>query len=74
MGCVGNRHLHYLAESIYVNVGGFHRDAKASSRPMPGESVGAAIVVGGHHDLLTEHGKAVYRAKGRSLSESPKHR
>jgi hypothetical protein len=47
MGCVDNRHLNYLAKSIYVNVGGFRPDAKASSRPMSDGSVGAVIVVVG---------------------------
>jgi hypothetical protein len=42
-----NRHLHYLVESISVNVGGFYPDVKASSRPMSGRGVGAAIVVRG---------------------------
>jgi hypothetical protein len=41
----GNRHLNYLAEFIFVNVGGSYRDAKASSLPMPDMSVGGVIVV-----------------------------
>jgi hypothetical protein len=45
IGCAGNRHLTYLAESIFVNVGGCYRDAKVSSPPMLDSSVGAAIVV-----------------------------
>jgi hypothetical protein len=47
MGCRGNHHLNDLAESIAMNVGGLYPDAKDSSRPIPGRSVGAAIVVRG---------------------------
>ncbi len=43
----GNRHLNYLAKSIFVNVGGLYRDAKVSSPPRPDISIGAVIVVGG---------------------------
>jgi hypothetical protein len=47
MGRMGNRHLHHLAESISVNVGGSRQDAKASSLPTPDVSVGGSIVVRG---------------------------
>ncbi len=40
-----SRRLSRLAESIFVNVGGRYRDAKASSPPMPGSGVGATIVL-----------------------------
>jgi len=40
-----NRHLNYLVKSISGNVGGFYRDVKASSLPMPDRRVGAARVV-----------------------------
>jgi hypothetical protein len=42
-----NRRLNRLAESGHGNVGGCHWDAKACSPPMPGDSVGAVIVVRG---------------------------
>jgi len=45
LGCSDNRHLLYLAESIFVNVGGSQQDAKLSSPTMPAVSVGATIVV-----------------------------
>lgn len=45
LGCRGNRHLLYLAESIFVNVGGSQQDAKLSSPTMPSVSVGATIVI-----------------------------
>ena len=46
MGCMGNRHLKYLAEFIFVNVGGSYRNVKASSLPMSGMRVGGVIVLG----------------------------
>jgi len=46
IGHLDNRHLHYLAESFSVNVGGSHQNGKASSRPRSAESVGGVIVVG----------------------------
>jgi hypothetical protein len=45
IGHIDNRHLHDLAESISVNVGGLCRNVKASSLPMIGISVGGVIVV-----------------------------
>lgn len=44
-GVMSNRHLPYLAESFLMNLGGSDRDAKTSSPPMTGPSVGAAIVI-----------------------------
>lgn len=46
LSCADNRHLHYLAESISVNVGGSYQNGKESSPLMTDMSVGAAIVVG----------------------------
>jgi hypothetical protein len=42
-----NRHLNSFVESMDVNVGGSGRDVKANSLPMPVQSVGGVIVVGG---------------------------
>jgi hypothetical protein len=56
MGHGGNRHLHHLAESISVNVGGSPQDAKESSLPMPAESVGAVIVVGARENRVQGEG------------------
>jgi hypothetical protein len=47
LGFHDNRHLNYLVESINMNVGDSYRNVKASSQPMTGKRVGAAIVVGG---------------------------
>lgn len=44
-GCMDNRHLSYLAASIFVNVGGSQQNAKVSTPLMFVVSVGAAIVV-----------------------------
>lgn len=55
IGHFGNRHLRYLVESISVNVGGSQQDVKASSLPMPVESVGGSIVVRGWESQ--PHGK-----------------
>jgi hypothetical protein len=45
LGCEDNRHLSYLAESIFVNVGDPRQHAKVSSPPMTVVGVGATIVV-----------------------------
>ncbi len=45
MGCLDNGHLNYLAESIDMNVGGFHQDVKMSRPSNLDESVGGVIVV-----------------------------
>jgi hypothetical protein len=45
IGRPGNRHLSYLVEFIFVNVGGSYSDVKASSLPMPNRSVGGVIVL-----------------------------
>jgi len=47
IGCFYNRHLNYLVESIFANVGEPQKDVKGSSLPMPTGEVGAVIVVGG---------------------------
>jgi len=47
MGHKGNRHLHYLVESISVNVGGPCQGAKPSSPAIPDKGVGGSIVVRG---------------------------
>jgi hypothetical protein len=44
-GCMDNRHLSYLAKTIFVNVGGSQLNAKVSNPPMFVVSVGAVIVV-----------------------------
>jgi len=46
IGHIDNRHLNDLVESISMNVGGSCRNAKVSSPPMIGVSVGGVIVVG----------------------------
>jgi hypothetical protein len=53
---MGNRHLKYLAEFISVNAGGPPQDGKVSSLPMPAESVGGLIVLGGRESLLQGEG------------------
>jgi len=53
---MGNRHLKYLAEFISVNAGGSPQDVKVSSLPMPAESVGGLIVLGGRESLLQGEG------------------
>jgi hypothetical protein len=47
IGHLDNRHLNYLVESIFVNVGGSYQNVKESSPLMSGVSVGGSIVVGG---------------------------
>lgn len=47
LGHGDNRHLHYLVEFIFVDVGGLRQNAKVSSPPRSDASVGAVIVVGG---------------------------
>jgi hypothetical protein len=58
IGCMGNRHLNYLVEFIFVNVGGSsYRDAKASSLPMPNMSVGGVIVLGARESRVHGEGR-----------------
>jgi hypothetical protein len=57
MGHRGNRHLRYLAEFISVNVGGSHRNAKASSLPMSDVSVGGVIVLGARESRVQGEGR-----------------
>ncbi len=47
LGFNGNHCLNHLAEFTFMNVGGPHRNVKASSPPMSGVSVGGSIVVRG---------------------------
>jgi hypothetical protein len=47
LGCIDNCHLHYFAESVFVNVGGSSQGVKVSSLPILEGRVGAVIVVGG---------------------------
>ena len=57
IGCIDNRHLNNLAESISVNVGGFYQDVKASSPPMTDRSVGGVIVVGVRESRIHGEGR-----------------
>jgi len=57
IGRQGNRHLNYLAEFIFVNVGGSYQDAKASSLPMTGMSVGGVIVLGARENRVHGEGR-----------------
>jgi len=70
IGCLDNRHLNYLVESIFVNVGEPHENVKGSSHPMSHVEVGAVIVVGGVTTILGDD-NADHRAKDRSLLEFP---
>src|SRR5262249_9689108 len=45
LGSVGKRHLNYLAEFIFVNVGGSLRNVKMSRPSKSGMSVGGVLVV-----------------------------
>ena len=58
LGHIGNRHLHYFAEFIYVNVGDFYQEV--SSPPGNDRSVGVTIVVGVWESHT--HGKAAIRS------------
>jgi hypothetical protein len=55
-GCIGNRHLTSLAESIAVNVGGSLGDGKVSSPPRPQVSVGGFIVLGARESRVPGEG------------------
>jgi hypothetical protein len=57
IGRSGNRHLNYLAEFIFMNVGGSQQDVKASSLPMPVESVGGVIVLGARENRVHGEGR-----------------
>jgi len=56
MGRAGNRRLHYLAESICVNVGGLRRNAKTSSPSISSVSVGGSIVLGARESRVQGEG------------------
>jgi len=60
IGRIGNRHLNYLAEFVFVNVGGPYRNVKASSLPISGMSVGGSIVVGGRKSLPHGEGSQLF--------------
>ena len=60
MGCVDNRHLNHLAESLLMNRGGLHQNGKASSLLMSGVSVGGSIVVRARESRV--HGEAAIRS------------
>ena len=57
IGRRGNRHLQYLAEFIFVNVGGSYQDVKVSSPPMPDMSVGGVIVLGARESRVQGEGR-----------------
>ena len=72
IGHIDNRHLNDLGESISVNVGGAYRDAKASSLPMPGRSVGGFRVLGGRESRLHGDGsQGVNVSQSRNVIASP---
>jgi len=71
LGWIGNRHLNYLVESIAMNVGGSSQDAKASSLPMPGKSVGGSIVVGGWENQPRGEGSQEFDIPLYLLTASP---
>ena len=51
-----NHHLHYLAESLSVHVGGSQQNVKASSLPRSAESVGGARVLGARESRVQGEG------------------
>src|SRR5918998_185649 len=55
MGCRANRHLHDLAESIIMNVGG--PCGEGCSPPMKRTGVGAAIVLGARESRVHGEGR-----------------
>jgi len=57
IGCTGNHHLNYLAEFIFVNVGGSYQDVKVSSLPMTDTSVGGVIVLGARESRVHGEGR-----------------
>lgn len=75
MGRTGNRHLHYLAESISVNVGGSRQNGKGSSLPRSVESVGGVIVLGARENCVRGEGRQEFNMflveSTRSWGKSP---
>jgi hypothetical protein len=59
-GCHDNHYLNYLVEFIFVNVGGSYGNAKVSSLPMSGMSVGGPIVVRGRESLPHGEGDQLF--------------
>src|SRR5215510_1680322 len=57
LGSVGKRHLNYLAEFIFVNVGGFDQAAKVSSPPMLERRVGGVLGVGAWESHVQGEGR-----------------
>ena len=60
IGRRGNRHLKYLAEFIFVNVGGSYQNVKASSLPMSEMSVGGVIVLGARESRVHGEGPQLF--------------
>jgi hypothetical protein len=71
MGRTGNRHLHYLVESISVNVGGSRQNGKVSSLPRSVESVGGVIVLGAQENCVQGEGRQEFNVPLYSLTASP---
>jgi hypothetical protein len=57
LGSMMSHHLTTSVEYIVVNVGGSGMDAKVSSPPMPYQSVGGVIVLGGRASRLQGEGR-----------------
>jgi hypothetical protein len=55
LGSRVSHHLKYVAESVYVNVGGLH--GEMSSPSMKRVSVGGVIVLGGRESRLQGEGR-----------------
>lgn len=68
MGCRGNRHLNYLAESIFVNVGEPREDDKGSSLPMPAVEVGGVILLGARESRVHGEGRQEVDVSGVLIS------
>ena len=68
-----NRHLSYLAKSIFVNVGGSQLNAKVSNPPMFVVSVGAVIVVWVGEDPIHGEGPQGEQSKPRCADSAREH-
>jgi len=71
LGRTGNCHLHYIAESILLNVGGSGRDANVNSPRMSDQSVGGSIVVRGWESQPRGEGSQKFDTPLYSLAASP---
>src|SRR5437016_2837972 len=69
IGCLGNRHLQSLAESLSVNVGGSGQNGKGSSLPMSVLSVGGSIVVRGRESRPHGEGSQEFNMLKRKYTE-----